>query len=291
MKTTSPVTWTTVTSWKSGESKDKEDLLVIEEPLQIKLQYGQGENWQEKSLTITMRTPGNDFELATGLLLAENIIDKKEDIDLIRYCKKVKPEEQGNVLIVKLAPDLYLDFNKLGRHFLSNSSCGICGKYAIEAIDCSELPLDLSEPRVNISVLIQLNERLMKEQTVFKYTGGIHASALFDTCGNLLLSREDVGRHNAFDKVTGAAMMQNLLPAKNRLIMLSGRVSFELVQKAVRAKIPVIVAVGAPSSLAVSLAKKKGLTLIGFLKKESFNIYCGQERIVGMEKMTIHTNL
>ena len=290
MKTTSPVTWTTVKSWKSGESKVKEDLLAIEEPLQIRLQYGQGKNWQEKSLTITMRTPGNDFELATGLLLAENIIDKKEDIDLIRYCKNVKPEEQGNVLIVKLAPDLKFDFNKLERYFLSNSSCGICGKSAIEALDCSELPLDFSEARVSISVLCHLNERLMQEQTVFKYTGGIHAAALFDTDGNLLISREDVGRHNAFDKVTGAAMLQNLLPAKNRLIMLSGRVSFELVQKAVRAKIPLIAAVGAPSSLAVSLAKKKGITLIGFLKKESFNIYCGQERVVDMEKITTSPN-
>jgi FdhD protein len=285
MKTVSPVTVVPINSWNQGENSLKKDLLVVEEPLQIKLQFGQGENWQEKPLAVTMRTPGHDFELAIGFLLAENIIHSPEDIQSIRYCKRVKKEERGNVLLVRLSSSISFDLSLLDRHFFTHSSCGVCGKSAIEAITCEDKALDHDISKVKTSLLKQLNEMLIKEQTVFKCTGGIHASALFSTDGPLLFLREDVGRHNAFDKVVGAALQQNLLPLSNCLMMLSGRVSFELVQKAVRARIPIIAAVGAPSSLAVSLAKEKGITLIGFLKNDRFNIYTGRERVVSDERI------
>ncbi len=280
MKTNSPVTWINLNSWKSGELHVKEDLLVVEEPLQIRLQVGGEENWQEKELAITMRTPGHDFDLAFGFLLAENIIQHREDIQLIRHCKRVKEEEKGNVLIVRLSPSVRFDPKLLERHFMTNSSCGICGKSAIEAVSCLDPPLESGKPAIHFSILDNLNNMLLKEQTVFRHTGGIHASALFTSTGELLYLREDVGRHNAFDKVVGAALQETGLPLQNCIMMLSGRVSFELVQKAVRARIPILAAVGAPSSLAVSLAAEKGITLIGFLKKDSFNVYCGNERII-----------
>ncbi len=280
MKTNSPVTLVKIRSWKQGELKAKEDLLAIEEPLQIRLQFGQDDQWQEKELVITMRTPGHDFDLAAGFLLAENIIQKQEDIQLIRYCKRVKEEEKGNVLIVRLAPEVKFDLKLSERNFMVNSSCGICGKSAIEAISCEDLPLESGFPKIHLDCIKNLNGEMVEEQTVFKHTGGIHATGLFNTKGELLILREDVGRHNAFDKVVGAALQEGLFPMEDALLMLSGRVSFELVQKAVRARIPILVAVGAPSSLAVSLAEEKGITLIGFLKKDSFNIYSGKDRII-----------
>lgn len=280
MKTNSPVNWVNIKSWKNGEVEVKTDLLAIEEPLQIKLHIGEGDNWQEKPLAVTMRTPGHDFELAIGFLFAENIIQKREDVQLIRYCKRVKEEEKGNVLIVKLDPSIRFDSSVLDRYFLINSSCGVCGKSAIDAIKVNGDGFSKDFPIVHSNVLLNLNKVLLKEQTVFKHTGGIHAAALFDTKGELVLLREDVGRHNAFDKLVGAALEQGYELMSESLLMLSGRVSFELIQKAIRAGIPIIVAIGAPSSLAVSLAEEKGITLIGFLKNERFNIYSGGERLI-----------
>ena len=280
MKTNSPVNWVNLKKWKKGEVENKTDLLAIEEPLQIKLQIGEGEDWQEKPLAVTMRTPGHDFELAIGFLLAENIIQKREDIQLIRYCKRVKEEEKGNVLIVKLDPSVRFDSTVLDRYFLINSSCGVCGKSAIDAIKVRGEVFSKDFPKVPVQVLQNLNKVLSEEQTVFKHTGGIHAAALFDAKGGLVLLREDVGRHNAFDKLVGAALEQGYELMGESLVMLSGRVSFELVQKAICAGIPIIVAIGAPSSLAVSLAEEKGITLIGFLKNEGFNIYSGEERLI-----------
>lgn len=280
MKTTSPVTWVNIKRWKKGEVDEKTDLLAIEEPLQIKLQIGEGDDWQEKQLVVTMRTPGHDFELVVGFLFAENIIQKREDVQLIRYCKKVKEEEKGNVLIVKLDPSIRFDSGIMDRYFLINSSCGVCGKSAIDAINVPGEVFPKGFPKVHVQILQNLNKILSEEQTVFKHTGGIHAAALFDANGQLILLREDVGRHNAFDKLVGAALEKGGGLMGESLVMLSGRVSFELVQKAVCAGIPIIVAIGAPSSLAVSLAEEKGITLIGFLKNEGFNIYTGEERLV-----------
>lgn len=279
MKNVSPVKLMAIDRCSYGENMSEKDLVAVEEPLQINIQFYRGDLWQEKTLSITMRTPGHDFELVTGFLLAEGIIQSGKDLQLIRYCKKVKETEKGNVIIVKLSPGVRLDFSLLERHFYTHSSCGICGKGAIEAIKCDDIGLVSGFPKVKADILKQLNQKLMEEQTVFKYTGGIHASALFNTAGELLFLREDVGRHNAFDKVVGAAFEKNMLPLSNAIVMLSGRISFELVQKAIRARIPIIAAVGAPSSLAVSLASEKGLTLIGFLRNDRFNIYSGGERV------------
>lgn len=280
MKTVSPVHAVPTLRYHSERLITEDDLVVVEEPLQIKLQYQKNSHWKEVDLTITMRTPGHDIELAIGLLLAENILRSVEDLQIIRYCKRVKTEEKGNVLVARLAPHLSLDLNLLNRHFFTNSSCGVCGKTAIDAISCDELPFESGPPLITATQLIKLNQMIEKEQTIFKYTGGIHATALFDLSGKLILLREDVGRHNAFDKVVGAAFQAKLLPLNDYLVVLSGRISFELVQKAIRARIPIIAAVGAPSSLAVSLAQAKGLTLIGFLKPDRFNVYCGMERVV-----------
>jgi FdhD protein len=276
----SQVSITSVDRVEAGASEHADDVLAVEEPLQIRLQYKQHEKWQDEPLSITMRTPGNDFELTAGFLFAEAVINGMDDIDRIRHCRKVEVEEQGNVVIARLAPDILFDINKLHRHFLSNSSCGVCGRSVIDAVRCRQdtLTLNASE-RITPGTILHMNEILEKHQTVFRHTGGLHASALFDFQGNLLLLREDIGRHNALDKVVGAALFSHRMPLENALVFFSGRVSYELVQKALQAKIPIIVAVGAPSSLAVKLADAGGITLIGFLRGNRFNIYTHPERV------------
>lgn len=280
MKTTAPVTYSSVHKIVNEDNLIQEDLLAVEEPLQIKIQWEQNNSWKEKELAITMRTPGNDFELAMGFLLAENIIQTAEEVLLIRYCKRVKTEERGNVLLVRLHPAVQFDFSLLDRNFYTHSSCGVCGKSSIASIQCNSISLStLPEQQVLTSTLLELNKSLLKVQTGFKYTGGLHAAALYSLDGNLLLIKEDVGRHNAMDKVVGAALQQGMFPLHQQMVLLSGRVSFEMVQKAIRAGIPVLAAVGAPSSLAVALAAEKGLTLIGFLRENRFNIYTHAQRI------------
>lgn len=257
-----------------------EDLLAVEEPLQIRIQYMQDERWFEKSLTVTMRTPGNDFELAIGFLLSETVINTLDDMIQIHHCHNVKVEEQGNVVMVKLAPHVSVDLKKLERHFLTNSSCGVCGKSTIDSIWLQHNSLAIrASQKIRIKTIQALNKELEKRQTVFRHTGGLHASALFNFNGKLLLLREDIGRHNALDKLIGAARLSKNLEMEDTLVFLSGRVSYELVQKAIQANIPIIVAVGAPSSLAVKLADAKGITLIGFLRNNRFNVYTHPERI------------
>ncbi len=265
---------------RSG-SVETDDLIVTEEPLQIKLQFFQNNEWIEKPISITMRTPGNDFELTLGFLYNESIINTAKDILQIKYCKTVKPEEKGNVVIVKLAPEISFDTTHLNRYFFTNSSCGICGKTAIEAVsnNCKNTHQN-SLLRIDIETVWRLNDLLAPEQTIFNYTGGIHASALFTAAGELEVVKEDVGRHNALDKVIGNALLKELLPLRNNILFLSGRISFELVQKAIRAGISIVVAIGAPSGLAVKLAKENKVTIIGFLKKNGFNIYSHPERII-----------
>lgn len=260
-----------------GKAEEVDDLLAVEEPMEIRLGYGAPQKREQKSLSVTMRTPGNDFELAVGFLYTEGIINSVSDIEHIHYCKTVKPEEQNNVVRVELSPAVKINWKKLQRHFSTSSSCGVCGKSSIEAIevDCGYISNDV---KISADTIYGLPEKLHGHQTVFTYTGGLHASALFDDDGTSLMVREDVGRHNAFDKVIGAVLLKEEI--KGRIIVASGRASFELVQKAARASIPVMVAVGAPSSLAVELAKKSGITLIGFTKTDRFNIYTGKERIL-----------
>ena len=257
------------------------DLLAVEEPLEIRIGYGAIENREQQNVSVTMRTPGNDFELALGFLYTEGIITSYDQVESIQYCHDGKrPEEKDNVVRVELHPAIVIDFKKLQRNFYSTSSCGVCGKSSIESIrsDCKTVSQDSFS--IPSAVIKTLPGKLAEHQTVFEHTGGLHAVALFDKDHEVALVREDVGRHNAFDKIVGAALIKKELPLSTMIALLSGRASFELVQKAAMAGIPLLAAVGAPSSLAVSLAKEFGMTLIGFLRDERFNIYCGEERVL-----------
>jgi FdhD protein len=222
-----------------------------------------------------MRTPGHDAELAAGFLLSEGIITGPADIlSLAHHADPRRPKERGNVLRATLAPGLALELDRLERHFYTTSSCGVCGKTSIDAVKAASCPTPL--PAILIH---QLPQRQRAAQAVFEQTGGLHATALFSAAGELLLLREDVGRHNAFDKVVGAALLAGQLPLSQHIVLLSGRASFELVQKAALAGVAILAAVGAPSSLAVEAAEEFGLTLLGFVRNERFNIYTHAQRI------------
>ncbi len=262
--------------------ESKPDLLAIEEPLEIRIGFGLLTDRQQKSLSVTMRTPGYDFELATGFLFTEGIIQVFDQIESIKYCEDVgKQDQKENVVRVELKPEVQLDFEKLQRNFYMSSSCGVCGKSSIESVkvNCSVIRDDL---KVSSGVIHSLPDKLRKEQSVFEYTGGLHAAALFDSAGMNIILREDVGRHNALDKVIGAMLFKKEVPLSTYILLVSGRASFELVQKASVAGIPVLAAVGAPSSLAVDLAKEFGMTLLGFVRDQRFNIYCGEQRVTSV---------
>jgi len=272
-----PVEVTTITADKRAV---RPDLLAVEEPLEIRVGFGPLNNRQQKSLSVTMRTPGHDFELALGFLYTEGIIESFDQVESIKYCEDVgRAEEKENVVRVELKPEVQPDIQKLQRNFYTTSSCGVCGKSSIAAVKvhCEILPVNWN---VNADIIHALPAKLREAQRVFEYTGGLHASGLFNLQGELVLLREDVGRHNALDKVVGAMLLKNELSLTNYMLVVSGRASFELVQKAAVAGIPLLAAVGAPSSLAVSLANDCGITLIGFLREERFNIYSGSERII-----------
>jgi FdhD protein len=250
-----------------------QDLLAIEEPLEIRL--------GETPVSITMRTPGHDFELAAGFLFTEGIIQNSQQIQRIRHSESnANPRQAANSVTVDLAPDVSLDFDRLKRHFYTTSSCGVCGKASIDALKAQGCPM-LSQGTmiVDSTVIHRLPEALRREQEVFERTGGLHAAALFDLEGNLILLREDVGRHNAVDKLIGAELLRGHMPLSNQLLLVSGRASFELVQKALMAGIPILAAVGAPSSLAVETALRFNMTLLGFVRDGRFNIYSGASRI------------
>jgi len=262
----------------SGTERE-DDLLAVEEPLEIRVGFGLLNDRQQKSLSVTMRTPGHDFELALGFLFTEGIIQSFYQVESIKYCEDVgRAEEKENVVRVELKPEVQLDLQRLQRNFYTTSSCGVCGKSSIEAVkvNCTSI---LANWKVNTDLIHSLPVKLREAQRVFEYTGGLHASGLFNLQGELVLLREDVGRHNALDKVVGARLLKNELPLANYILLVSGRTSFELVQKAALAGIPLLAAVGAPSSLAVSLAKDFDMTLLGFVRDGKFNIYSGKERI------------
>lgn len=251
----------------------KDDLVVIEEPLQLIVRYGKETNRQEKNLAITMRTPSHDFELAMGFLFTEGIIRHAKDVLNIRYCETVKPEEKGNVLKIELQPYISLEAMQLDRHFYTTSSCGICGKTSLDAVQAVQCFSISPMPRLMPDFVCALPEKLLNAQTVFRYTGGIHAAALFDDDGELVLLREDIGRHNALDKLIGAMLAAHLLPTKQHCILVSGRAGFELVQKCAVAGIPALVSIGAPSSLSVAMAKQMRMQLWGFVKNNRANQY------------------
>jgi FdhD protein len=256
------------------------DVLSVEEPLEIRIGYGAAERIQ-KSISVTMRTPGNDHELALGFLFTEGIITSYQDIKSVRHAGNCSSQKE-NTVQVELVEDVAPRLHQSERNFYTTSSCGVCGKSSIQSIKTVSPFHQQEKPKLQLAkeVLCQLREKLRTSQNGFAATGGIHASGLFNTQGELVSLREDVGRHNALDKLIGEALANNALPLNRHILLLSGRASFELIQKAAMAGISLIAAIGAPSSLAVELAEELDITLIGFLKEDSFNIYHQNETTV-----------
>jgi FdhD protein len=258
-----------------------DDLLAAEEPLEVRLIWKDGRKTVTRSIAVTMRTPGNDFELAAGFLHGEGIIASPEDVADVSYCTDEDEEQAFNIVTVTLRPGLVFDASRLERNFYTTSSCGVCGKAALESLEvqgCDILPPGFS---VAGDVICGLPAKLRGAQAVFEQTGGLHAAGLFDGGGDLIALHEDVGRHNALDKLVGERFLAGALPLSDSILMLSGRASFELLQKALVARIPVVAAVGAPSSLAVQLADEFNITLCGFVRADSLNVYTAPERIAG----------
>jgi FdhD protein len=261
---------------------DATDHVATEEPLEIRLGYDDDDGRRaERSISITMRTPGNDDELARGFLFTEGIIERPDQIELVRPCGP--PADNGliNVIRVELAAGVAVELDRLERHFYTSSSCGVCGKASLDAIAVHGR-FDVAAARFDVAstALSQLPTKLEPVQSVFERTGGLHASGLFDGEGRLIAAREDVGRHNALDKLIGYCLAGGHVPLLEHGIIVSGRASFELLQKAMVAGCPLIAAVGAPSSLAVDLAVEFGITLVGFLKSDRFNVYSRPDRII-----------
>jgi len=264
------------------ETKNVFDAIAIEEPLEIRLEYGPENERQEQNLSVTMRTPGHDAELAAGFLFTEGIIKTSDDIAGAEHIVTACTEGKQNVIRVRLKEGFAPNLNNSGRNFYTTSSCGVCGKSSIDAIRTVSASIGFEGDNTVITseILCKLPGVLKRNQVAFADTGGIHAAALFNVEGDLLLLREDVGRHNALDKLIGAALDMNWVPLNKTILLLSGRASFELVQKAAIAGIKVIAAIGAPSSLAVELAEEFNITLVGFVKDKRFNIYTASHRIL-----------
>ena len=262
----------TALKWRAENPKAIDDALVVEEPLEIRL--------AGRRFTLTMRTPGNDEELAAGFLLAEGFIANADELGEIRRVRDAKGGGEPNAIDVILNVRAEGLRERLKRNFTISSSCGVCGKTSIDSITRRIAPI-ASKAKITASTVLLLANRLRESQEVFAATGGLHACGLFDLEGKLLAAREDIGRHNAVDKVIGWALSNEMLPLSQSLMMVSGRLSFEIVQKAAAAGVPILAAVSAPSSLAFDLADEGGLTLIGFLRDASFNVYTHRERIVG----------
>lgn len=259
----------------------RDDRVAVEEPLEIRLGYESDEGRVESSVSITMRTPGDDAELATGFLFTEAIIRDASDVAFVKPCGPPAPDSGNvNVLRVELESGVDVDLERLQRHFYTTSSCGVCGKASLEALRVVGARLqDDNEIRFSKDILTALPDKLRAAQKTFEETGGLHAAAAFNTAGKLLVTHEDIGRHNAVDKVVGTLLSRGLLPASDLGLIVSGRASFELMQKALMAGMPLLAAVSAPSSLAVDLAHEFNVTLVGFLRGNTFNIYAGEERI------------
>jgi len=257
------------------------DQVAVEEPLEIRLGYNSAGGRTATSLSITMRTPGNDAELALGFLYSESIVTRADDIQRVEHCGPAAPDTGNhNIVRVDLATHVAVDLGRLQRHFYTTSSCGVCGKSSLEALRITGAER-LRDGTVSFTknVLTKMPDTLRERQQAFDQTGGLHAAAAFDSRGEILVVHEDVGRHNAVDKVIGTLLMRNRLPADNLGLIVSGRASFELMQKTLVAGIPLLAAVGAPSSLAVQLANEFNVSLVGFLRGETFNIYSAGERI------------
>jgi len=269
-----PVREVSIDAMRDDRLSARQDLVVVEEPLEIRLAQAD-DTGPGTSISITMRTPGQDIELALGFLFGEGIIRSREDVADTRICGPV-----GNVVRIQLAPGAAHDPALLQRNFYTTSSCGVCGNASLAAVErMLRSPQVDGSLKVSAQLLESLSARARAGQDVFRDTGGLHASCLFDAEGRLLGLREDVGRHNALDKLVGARLMAGALPVSEGVLFLSGRASFELLQKAAAAGIPVVAAVGAPSSLAIDLAQRTGILLVGFLRDRSFNVYAHRERL------------
>jgi FdhD protein len=267
----------TVRRVRGATAEDADDVLAAEEPLEIRVVESGG---LERSLAVTMRTPGYDLELAAGFLVTEGILTARTDLERIEAANPRTAEEEGNVVRAILSDHAHIDLARTQRSFYTTSSCGVCGKTSLDAIwSRAPPPIPRDGPRVKAGILAGLPDTLRREQAVFERTGGLHACALFRGDGMLVTLREDVGRHNAVDKVVGERFLAEALPLGDGLLLVSGRASFEIVQKAVMAGVPFVAAIGAPSSLAVDAAKEFGMTLVGFLRGESYNVYAGEQRI------------
>jgi len=261
---TSAAVW----NWRDGASGWYRDEVVVEEPLEIRV--------NDRALSVTMRTPGRDEELAAGFLLAERVVSGERDI--VSMARGCSGRAGSNVINVALAPGVHLDLEHLTRHVVANSSCGLCGRATIDAA-ARHFPSVRSNARFAASWIASLPDRMADAQVTFQRTGGLHAAALFDERGDMLVLREDIGRHNAVDKVIGHALVKRWLPLSRHVLVVSGRTSFEIMQKALAANIPVVAAVSAPSSLAIAFAQRSGQTLVGFVRGDRVNVYTHRRRI------------
>ena len=271
-----------VTKLRENKTDEVKDHVSVEEPLEMNLRFKQNSNWLTENLSITMRTPGNDEDLVTGFLFNERIIENVNQI--------IKIEKQGdqvgdyniqNKIEATIDNIKNIDIGKLKRNFLTNSSCGVCGKTSLDTVEVIKNDkLDLSFPKIQKKIIMKSPELLMSEQSEFSKTGGIHASSLIDVSGKVIITREDVGRHNALDKLIGYAHKKKLIDNHSQFIACSGRLNFELIQKGLMSNIGIMAGVGAPTSLAIDLAKRFNMTLVGFVKYDGFNIYSKKERII-----------
>jgi len=262
---------TQVSEWQEGKVRRFQDYLVGEEPLEIRV--------GQHPLSVTMRTPGHDLELTAGFLCTEGLIQSREQIRSLEHAAGTGEQDRGNVVQVELEDEVALNLEQTRRNFFAASSCGICGKASIEQVRLRGIPPPNPDLRLDPEVLCRLPDTLRSAQAIFGRTGGLHAAALFDTRGEMVVLREDVGRHNAVDKVVGWALREGRLPLAENVLMVSGRGGFEIIQKATVAGIPLVASVSAPSSLAVQLARELRLTLVGFLRGKRFLVYAGEERL------------
>ncbi|MDG2238964.1 MAG: formate dehydrogenase accessory sulfurtransferase FdhD [Longimicrobiales bacterium] len=275
----SPTKTMRVAQYRDGAMRRRKDTLAVEEPLEIRVAWKDGGKKRVEAIAVTMRTPGHDFDLVAGFLHGEGIVSQAGDLTELTYCRGDE-QQQYNIVEARLTPGVEFDLERLRRNVFTSSSCGVCGKASLEAVEAVGCALLTDSFRISGELIPQLPDFLMEGQGVFARTGGLHAAGLFDTNGKAGALREDVGRHNAVDKVLGHTVLQKGMPVSDRVLVVSGRSSFEIVQKAVMARVPMIVAVGAPSSLAVDLATRFGQTLIGFARGGGFNVYTGSERVL-----------
>ena len=271
-----------ISKLKNSKLEEIKDAVSVEEPLEMRLKFKKNNKWHTENISITMRTPGNDEDLIKGFLFNERIVENIKDIEIVEHIGEVSGDYNlQNIIVATINKTDNLEIGKLKRNFVTNSSCGVCGKTSLDAIQIIKTDkLDPTIPRIEEKTILKSPKLLINEQSEFAKTGGIHASALIDKNGKVITIREDVGRHNALDKLIGYSISKNLINPSNQFIACSGRLNFELVQKGLMANIGVMAGVGAPTSLAIDLAKRFDMTLLGFVKENSFNIYSNKNRII-----------